>query len=263
MKTKAETESEIYQFELAAENVCRLARQGNKYALRKLARVAVQLAQSMEELMKEDAPEHKAAVECWRPIFAGLPALPVLKHRHDGDLKQIQKRIGLLGVGNKLNYAKKGAKFNLYTPVNAYVSECLVHLQQVRDYLDSRLKFNHPSGRDKTPEIALARCTKNADGTGWLDEREVKIHVAAYKLPPLAKSAVLPNGQKTLADKWAHDVLVPLIELRESPLEDFASRMGWKIRPGKVKSDVRLKVAQCLGSLVASSTNMPGILELF
>lgn len=256
MKTKAETDSEIYQFELAANDVCRLASRGNKYALRKLARVAVQLAQCMDELTKEDAPAHKAALECWRPIFAGLPSLPVLKHRHGGDMKQIQKRFDLLRVGSKLNYAKKGAKFDPYTPVNAYVRECLVHLQQVRDYLDSRLKFNHPSGRDKTPAIALARCTKNEDGTGWLDKGEVELHLAAYKLPPLAKSALQHPGQKSLPDKWAHDVLVPLIQLRESSLEDFVGRMGWKIRPGKVKSDVRLKVAQCLETLVASSTNM-------
>ena len=63
------TDPEIYEFELAAEEVCWLAMRGNKYALRKLARVTVQLAQSMDELMKKDAPEHKAALECWRPIL--------------------------------------------------------------------------------------------------------------------------------------------------------------------------------------------------
>jgi hypothetical protein len=258
----------IYKFELAAKDVCKLAREGNKYGLRKLARVAVELTQCMEELLKTDAPAHKAALECWGPIFSGLPYLPVLKHRHNGDIRQIQKRFDLLGVGSKLSYGKEGAKFNPYTRVNAYVRECLVHAHQVREYIASRLK----EGRDKTPENALARCAKikldesehsideldqeEVSIIGWLDQKEVPIHLAAYKLRPLAKSKA-STGQKSLADEWADKVLIPLIRLREPSLEHFANRMEWTIRPGKLQSDVRNKISQSLATLASSSTNLP------
>ncbi len=267
MKTKTPTETlpppetdlEIYQLESAATTVCNLARQGNKYALRKLARVAVQLTRCMDELAEKKSPAHKPALECWRPIFAGLPFAPVLKHRHGGDLKQIKARLELLRVGSALNFAKAGAKYHPDTLINAYVSNCLVHLWQVRSYIDSRLKYNYKlTAKQKkkleteTPEKALARCTKDEHGVGWIAKEEMPIHLAAYNLPPLAKSAAA-NEKKSLADKWARDVFMPLIRLNESSLEKFARRMGLKSyrRP----SDIQHKVAQSLETLAA--TNLP------
>lgn len=249
---KISPEEQIYQLEASANDVTALARSGDKYALRKLARVTVQLAQCMDELMNGDAPAHKEAVECWQPIFEEMPFLPVLKYRHDGDLKTHRQRLDLLNVGSKFNYAKEGAKFDPYTPINQYVGSCLVHLQKVRTYIDERLQ----SGQDKTPEKALARCIKHKRDTGWLYADEIPIHLAAYKLPPLAKSGAA-TGQKSLAEKWAHEVIVPLILLRESPLENFAVQMGWSVRREQLQSDIQRFVAQSLETLAPASSNKP------
>ena len=152
VKVKVENDARIYQFEQAAQFICDLSRSGNAYALRKMARVAVQLTECMNELLSGDIQAQ--VLKCWKPIFAELPSMPVMKHHHGGDMQAIQERLDLLKVGSKLGYnIDHDAKFKPHTPINTYITGCLVHLHQVRDYIDSRLKSKRKEGRDN-PHIS-------------------------------------------------------------------------------------------------------------
>jgi len=231
----------IYQFIGLTDTICMLAKNGDKLALKKIARAAITLTQCIDELLENNDP---TAVECFKSVFSETPFLPVLKYPR-GDDKTISQRFSMLEVGSKcdLNFSS-AAKFDPHTPINSYVANCLKHIRDVREAVDAQMA----SDRQLTLERALGRCQKDDNGFGWLQANEIPIHLAGYRLPRLIKSAAA-TGNKSVAELWANVVIMPLIKLWEPDLEKFANRMGWTIRAGRTESEIQNKLAQAIETL--------------
>lgn len=121
------------QFEDSAKIICALARSGNPYGLHTLAHVAVQLSICIEDLMQNNSPLQATVIKYWQPIFSTLPYIPVLKRYKDSK----QQKVWL----KKLQVRRQHGKFDPFTPINRYVSECLIRFEQARNLIQMRLEL--------------------------------------------------------------------------------------------------------------------------
>lgn len=165
-----------------------LARRGNEDSIRELARLAVSLTETVDNLLSTPNP---SILENVRPIAEKLPYWPTLVYRHGIPRRRFTDIADMLRLGAKcpLNVTKS-AKYAVQTPINRLVWGLLRHFNEVHDII---ARGEHDK---KTVEETMR---------SYIWRNETKIYKRSYKLKSLTKAN---------AALWADKAILPLLQAR-------------------------------------------------
>jgi hypothetical protein len=237
------------------------ARRGNEDAIRTLADLAVELTETLTELIADETPEADKNAKLVKWIAEELPYWPMLHFRNAAANNHFPRIADKIGLGDKcLVNVSDRANYSLRTPINRLVWRCLRHIKKVQDILawGEREK--------KTVAEALAPCIilelppvrphpivprKNIGG--MIHGEEIPIHERCRKLPPLTKSN---------AEQWADVAIMPLLRVwypdfyAEPALKMILKQRNPKSRKAELTA-VRKAVVQQLGGLARKVSDNP------
>jgi hypothetical protein len=273
-----------------AETACRhlrnLAICNNSQAIRTLAKITVEMTETLTELLTKKSPAAKKTeeiikelnekcaanmrleenTELLRDIASELPYWPMLRFRNAAGNaeEQFQLLADNLKLGEKcpLNVSKQ-ANYNLDIPINSFVWKCLRHFQKVhssikfgfeyprnQQRLDSFLGVEKPK---KTFEEAIASIVFQIPKVQMLKPRLVGMipekDIGIYKV-----SYDLPPLTKSTAKDWTDKAIMPYVCSRFSDFSkvpEFAGllkRTDVKTR-GQQRKEIRKDILRSLTSL--------------
>ncbi len=232
------------------------ARRGNEDAIRTLAELAVELTETLTELIADETPEADRNAKIVNWIAEELPYWPMLHFRNTAANNHFPRIADKIGLGDNclVNVSDK-ANYSLRTPINRLVWKCLRHIKHVQDIL------SRGDREKRTVAKALASCIilelppvnphpivprKNIGG--MIHREEIPIHERCRKLPPLTKST---------ASQWADVAIIPLLCIwypdfyAEPALKTILDRRNPKSRKAEMTA-VRKAVVQHLRGLAGT-----------
>jgi hypothetical protein len=256
----------------------RLALEGNQSAVADLARLTVEMTETLTDLLSGDPEKAEFNAHLMRRLAARLPYWPMVQFRHAAANNHFPRVADVLELGKDcLINATEQANYSLQTPINRFVWRCLKHLDEVLWIIRYSIT---PQGKNQTwPEIVAAG--ENAmhvfellaagkynispenqsndpiekalepyvfaeeDGNmfGMIHRDEIPIYKESFKLAPLTKA----NAQQ-----WADRAVMPYIRRRFPDLrlvEELRYLKG-KVGPtGKRYAPLRKAVIQAMKQL--------------
>ncbi len=248
--------------ELLADVACRylqrLARQGNRRAIETLARLTVEMTETVTELLRGESVEAKDNAALMEGTARELPYWPVLYFKNTAANNQLPPILEKLDLGKECPInVSESAKYRLETPINGFVWRCLRHFQTVHWLIRIELEtpgVDRGTGKAKTFEEAIEPLVfqrvesppaRRAGIYGMIDRAEIPIYQTSYKLPPLTK---------TTAKEWADKAIVPHVCSRYpdlSKVPEFANiaRSKSNLHRKRLDGVIRAKLIQALQTL--------------
>ena len=255
-----------------------LASRGNQSAIADLAKLTVELTETLSDLLAGEPDKVEANANLVRNLAARLPYWPMTQFRHAAANNHFPRLADLLGLGKDCPInATDQANYSLQTPINRFVWRCLKHFDEVHWIIRGAFAAE---GKDHTwPEIVAAgqRATHVLDQVaagkfninpekrptdpiemalepyvftdtdryrlGLIRREEIPIYKDSFKLEPL---------NKTNAQQWTDSAIMPFVRVRFPDLrvvEELHYLKGKMGRTGKRYSPVRKAVIQALEQL--------------
>jgi hypothetical protein len=263
---------------VACRYLQRLALHGNQRAVADLARLTVEMTETLTDLLAGEPEKVEANARLMRRLTARLPYWPMIQFRHAAANNHFPRLADLLELGKDcLINATEQANYSLQTPINRFVWHCLKHFDEVHWIIRESLD---PKGKDQTwSEIVAAgeramhmfelvaagkvniNPEKRPDDPiekalepyvftdtdkhrfGMIHREEIPIYKDSFKLEPLTKSN---------APQWADSAIMPYVRNRFPDLrtvEELHYLKGKVGRTGKRYAPVRKAVIQALQQL--------------
>ena len=117
---------------LSCQFLQRLALRGNQNAIADLARLTVEMAETLTDLLSGDPEKVEANSNLMRSLSASLPYWPTLQFRHAAANNHFPRVADLLHLGKDCPInATEQANYSLQTPINRFVWRCLKHFDEV------------------------------------------------------------------------------------------------------------------------------------
>lgn len=199
---------------VASRHLIRLALQGNESAIRELANLAVEMTETLTELLRPESTEAGKNMKLMSRTSTQLPYWPVLYFRNTAANNHLPLIADGLGLGKECPInVSESANFS-GTPINWFVWKCLRHFQDVHRAIESgftRPGYGHPEKPAETFEQAIEgivirtgprRNGRVARLSGIVNREDLVIYKASFDLPPLTKST---------AKKWADVAILPYV----------------------------------------------------
>jgi hypothetical protein len=225
----------------------KLAFYDNEDAVKTLARITVEMTETLTELLTSKSESAKnneeliqglnsrrvcddrkiaSSAELMQSIADELPYWPMLRFLNTAanSKKQFQRIAKDLKLGKDCPInVSESANYSLETQINSFVWKCLRHFQKVHWYIRIGFEgpgYGHVDGPAKTFEEAVEGiiltkleppAARRPITVGMIKREDIHIYKVSYKLPPLTKNN---------AKEWADKALIPYIE---------SSHSDWKI----------------------------------
>lgn len=234
---------------MLAEVSCRylrsLARAGNEDSIRTLTSLALDLTESVDELLEEESKASDQIADQLKSLAEGLPYWPVLYSRHATANNHLPRLMDRIRLGEKcyLNVSEK-ANYSLRTPINRFVWKCIRHFQEMHEIIERR-----KCDKERTVNESLARYVfrdaSPSDPPGWfrggmIHREEIPIYLQSYQLPKLTKDRVT-------AERWADVAIMPYVKIRFPDLRKVPELKGIKSGvQGRSYARLRKAVIQAL-----------------
>jgi hypothetical protein len=255
-----------------------LARRGNQSAIADLAKLSVEMTETLTDLLAGESAKVEANAQLMRRYAASLPYWPMLQFRHAAANNHFPRVADLLELGkNSLINATEQANYSLQTPINRFVWRCLKHFDEVhwiirhsessngQNQTWEEMRADSESAErvlelvaagkyninpEKKPDDPVEKALEpyvfaEADNHrfGIIHRGEIQIYKNSFKLDPLTKK----NAQS-----WADIAIMPFVRCRFHDLRevDELQYLKGKVGPtGKRYAPVRKAVIQALEQL--------------
>lgn len=255
-----------------------LALRGNQKAIADLAKLTVEMTETLTDLLSGSGEKVEANAQLMRRYAASQPYWPMLQFRHAAANNHFPRVADLLELGKHCPInAGEQANYSLQTPINRFVWGGLKHFNEVhwiiRDALVPRGQAQSwteivAAGENALRHLELVAAGKvnldlenqssdpiekalepyvfcEAEGHrfGIIHREEIPIYKESFKLDPLNKD----NAQQ-----WADTAIMPLVRKRFPDLrvvEELHYLKGKVGRTGKRYAPVRKAVIQALQQL--------------
>lgn len=237
------------------------ARSGNRGAIRTLADLAVELTETLTELIADETPDADKNAKIVKWIAEELPYWPMLHFRNAAANNHFPRIADKIGLGDKclVNVSDK-ANYSLRTPINRLVWKCLRHIKEVQDILAWGEREKKTVAEILAPYILLELppvrphpIVPRKNIGGMIHREEIPIHERCRKLPILTKSK---------AERWADVAIMPLLCVwypdftTEPALKAILDRCNPKSRKAELTA-IRKVVIQSLRSLAGPALDSP------
>ena len=220
--------------------VQKFARLGNEEAIRELATLAVNLTETLTDLLTEESAKADKIAELVKWWEAEkLPYWPMLYFRNTAANNYAPRIADKIGLGKKcyLNVSDK-ANYSLQTPINRFVWKCLRHFQEIHSILD-RVEREKETVEKKLESYVFCEVIGHRKFVaGMIHREEIPIYKQTRKLPLLTKAN---------AEKWADVAIMPYVKIRFPDLRKVEELKGLKTGiNGKSYAPLRKAVIQAL-----------------
>jgi hypothetical protein len=264
--------------DVACRYLQQLALRGNQRAVTELARLTVEMTETLTDLLAGAPDKVEANVGLMRRLAARLPYWPMLQFRHAAANNHLPAVADLLKLGKDCPINATGqANYSLQTPINRFVWRCLRHFDEVHWIIREAVvqKSENPTsseiaaGAERAEHVLelVAAGKFNIDTenqpidpiekalepyvftstkrflVGMIHREEIPIYKASFKLEPLTKAN---------AAQWADSAIMPYVRHRFPDLrvvEELQYLKGKVGRTGKRYAPVRKAVIQALQQL--------------
>jgi len=271
---------------MLAETACRhlrkIALYDNKDAIETLARITVEMTETLTELLTKKSPtakKNEALINEFNAKFSAnfsleentkllqevacdIPYWPMLRFLNAAGNAEEQFQLLAeklkLGETCPINVSKK-ANYNLDVPINSFVWKCLRHFQKAHwsigfNFEHGNVFFPAPATPAKTFDEAIAPIVFQKVKTppigkpfitGMIPERDIGIYKVSYYLPPLTKFT---------AKDWADKAIMPYVcsnypDFSKVPeFSNLLRRDSVKTR-GQQRKEIRKDILRALTSL--------------
>lgn len=255
-----------------------LAQRGNQNAIADLAKLTVEMVETLTDLLAGEEAKVEANAQFMRRYAASLPYWPMLQFRHAAANNHFPRVADLLELGkNCLINATEQANYSLQTPINRFVWRGLKHFDEVHWIIRNAEPSNsqnqtwdgiRAAGENSQRVLELVAAGKyninpekqsndpiekalepyvfaetDNHRFGIIHRDEIPIYKKSFKLDPLTKD----NAQA-----WADTAIMPFIRRRVPDLRQVEELryMKGKFGPaGKRYSPLRTAVIQALKQL--------------
>jgi len=189
----------------------RAARAGNSGAIRTLADLAVELTETLTELIADESPSADRNAKIVKWIAEELPSWPMLHLCNTAANNHFPRIADKIGLGDKcLLNVSDTANYSLRTPINRLVWKCLRHVKEVQNILTWGEREKKTVAEILAPyifvELPAARphpvIGSRKSRAGMIHREEILIHERCRKLKTLTKAN---------AGKWADVAVMPLL----------------------------------------------------
>lgn len=224
-----------------------IARAGNKEAIRGLASLAINLTETLDELVADESSNSDQIVELLKWEAEELPYWPVLYFRNTAANNHLPRLADRIGLGKKcyLNVSET-ANFSLRTPINRFVWKCLRHFQKMHQIIGAGER--ETAGVDETLEryvfceVSPPQAHRRFRA-GMINREEIAIYAASCRLPSLTKD-------RTIAKRWADVAIMPYVKIRFPDLRSVPELHGIESGvSGRSYARLRKAVIQALEQL--------------
>jgi hypothetical protein len=182
--------------ELSCSYLQDLARKGNQRAITDTARLAVELTETLDDLLTGNADKVESNAKLLQYLAKDIPYWPTLQFKHRTATNHFPLLAQRLRLGAEcLINVSPLANYSLQTPINRFVWRWLRHFKNVHWHI--RCGVSH----GKTLDQALAPLVFQR-GCGMINRNEIPIYKRSFRLPPLSKST---------AKKWVDTAIIPLL----------------------------------------------------
>lgn len=255
-----------------------LARRGNQSAIADLAKLAVEMTETLTDLLAGENAKVEANAQLMRRYAASLPYWPMLQFRHAAANNHFPLVADLLQLGKDcpINAAAQ-ANYSLQTPINRFVWGGLKHFDEVHWIIrhaepsdNQNQTWEEMRAANENAErvfelVAAGKCNINPEKQpddpiekalepyvfaeadnhrfGIIHRDEIPIYKNSFKLAPLTKK----NAQS-----WADTAIMPLVRCRFHDLRQVEELhyLKGKFGPaGKRYAPLRKAVIQALEQL--------------
>lgn len=230
---------------LSCRYLRRLARAGNEDSISTLTSLALDLTESLDDLLEEESKASDEIANRLESLAQGLPYWPVLYSRHAAANNHLPRLIDRIRLGEKcyLNVSEK-ANYSLRTPINRFVWKCIRHFQEMHEIIDYHERDKEGTINERL-EPYVFREVSPSDPNGWfrggmIYRDEIPIYLQSYRLPKLTKDRVI-------AEQWADVAIMPYVKIRFPDLRKVPELKGIKSGvEGRSYAHLRKAVIQAL-----------------
>ena len=255
-----------------------LARRGNQSAIADLAKLAVEMTETLTDLLTGEGAKVEANAHLMRRYAASLPYWPMLQFRHAAANNHFPRVADLLELGKNcpINTTEQ-ANYSLQTPINRFVWGGLKHFDEVhwiirhaessnrQDQTWDEIRAAGENAERVFELVAAGKCNINPEQQpddpiekalepyvfaeadnhrfGIIHRDEIPIYKNSFKLDPLTKNN---------APTWADTAIMPLVRRRFPDLRQVEELhyLKGKFGPaGKRYAPLRKAVIQALEQL--------------
>jgi hypothetical protein len=255
-----------------------LARRGNQSAIADLAKLAVEMTETLTDLLAGENAKVEANAQLMRRYAASLPYWPMLQFRHAAANNHFPRVADSLELGKNCPInATEQANYSLQTPINRFVWGGLKHFDEVHWIIrhaepsdNQNQTWEEMRAASENAErvfelVAAGKCNINPEKQpddpiekalepyvfaeadnhrfGIIHRDEIPIYKNSFKLAPLTKK----NAQS-----WADTAIMPLVRCRFHDLRQVEELhyLKGKFGPaGKRYAPLRKAVIQALEQL--------------
>ncbi|MCX6908721.1 MAG: hypothetical protein NTY01_11845 [Verrucomicrobia bacterium] len=242
---------------LACEYLQQLARAGSHNAIEDIARLTVELTETLNDLLHGESETANENAELMKRVAAELPYWPMLQFRNTAANNHFPRVAEKLELGKECPInVSESANYSLQTPINRFVWQCLRHFQKVH------WSMRHAEVFNQTIDETLSSLVFREYAPPVSHRRFVCGMIRAEEIPVCKKSYQLPLLTKSTAKQWADVAIMARLDaiefdyLNAPEFEQIRKRKRVKSR-GTARAEIRKDMISALHSMARPDAPKP------